>query len=55
LLAVQEAKTLNQSQVGPEHIFLGLLREGSGVAALVLKKLGIDVERTRNEILRGRS
>ena len=55
LLAVQEAKTLNHLQVGAEHIFLGLLREGSGVAAVVLKKLGIDVERTRNEILRGRS
>src|SRR3954468_19757565 len=51
-LAGREAKTLNTSYAGTEHILLGLLREGEGVAARVLKSLDIDIERTRNEILR---
>jgi ATP-dependent Clp protease ATP-binding subunit ClpC len=51
-LAGKEAKQLNHSYVGTEHILLGLLREGEGVAARVLKSLDIDIERTRNEILR---
>ncbi|MAS94561.1 MAG: NDP-hexose 4-ketoreductase [Verrucomicrobiales bacterium] len=51
-LAGKEAKNLNHSYVGTEHILLGLLREGDGVAARVLKNLDVDIERTRNEILR---
>jgi ATP-dependent Clp protease ATP-binding subunit ClpC len=51
-LAGKEAKALNHSYVGTEHILLGLLREGEGVAARVLKSLEIDIERTRQEILR---
>jgi len=51
-LAGKEAKALNHSYVGTEHILLGLLREGEGVAARVLKTLDIDIERTRQEILR---
>src|SRR5471032_3403086 len=51
-LAGKEAKALQHSYVGTEHILLGLLREGEGVAARVLKTLEIDIERTRNEILR---
>jgi ATP-dependent Clp protease ATP-binding subunit ClpC len=51
-LAGKEAKTLNHSYVGTEHILLGLLREGEGVAARVLKSLEVDIERTRQEILR---
>src|SRR5215216_3779680 len=51
-LAGKEAKALNHSYVGTEHILLGLLREGEGVAARVLKNLEIDIERTRNEILK---
>ena len=51
-LAGREAKTLSHSYVGTEHILLGLLREGEGVAARVLKSLDVDIERTRNEILR---
>ncbi|MDF1862019.1 MAG: ATP-dependent Clp protease ATP-binding subunit [Verrucomicrobiales bacterium] len=50
-LAGKEAKALNHSYVGTEHILLGLLREGDGVAARVLKNLDVDIERTRNEIL----
>ena len=50
-LAGKEAKSLNHSYVGTEHILLGLLREGEGVAARVLKSLDVDVDRCRNEIL----
>ena len=50
-LAGKEAKALNHSYVGTEHILLGLLREGDGVAARVLKTLDVDIERCRNEIL----
>src|SRR5213079_1509602 len=51
-LAGKEVKALNHSYVGTEHILLGLLREGEGVAARVLKSLELDIERTRNEILK---
>jgi len=51
-LASKEAKALNHSYVGTEHILLGLLREGDGVAARVLKTLEVDIERTRNEVLK---
>ena len=51
-LAGKEAKALQHSYVGTEHILLGLLREGEGVAAQVLKNLEIDLDRTRNEVLR---
>jgi ATP-dependent Clp protease ATP-binding subunit ClpC len=51
-LAGKEAKSLNHSYVGTEHILLGLLREGEGVAAVVLKNLEVDIEKTRNEILK---
>ena len=50
-LAGKEAKALNHSYVGTEHILLGLLREGDGVAARVLKSLEVDIERCRDEIL----
>ena len=50
-LAGKEAKSLNHSYVGTEHLLLGLLREGEGVAARVLKSLDIDIERCRNEVL----
>ena len=50
-LAGKEAKGLNHSYVGTEHILLGLLREGEGVAARVLKSLDVDADRCRNEIL----
>ena len=51
-LAAKEAKALNHTYVGTEHILLGLLREGDGVAARVLKNLDIDIEQTRQEILK---
>ena len=51
-LASKEAKALNHTYIGTEHILLGLLREDDGVAARVLEKVGINVEQTRLEILR---
>jgi len=51
-LAAKEAKALNHTYVGTEHILLGLLREGDGVAARVLKSLDIDIEACRQETLR---
>lgn len=51
-LAAGEAKGLNHTYVGTEHILLGLLREGDGVAARVLKNMNVDVEQTRKEILK---
>jgi len=50
-LAAGEAQRLRQPQVSPEHIFLGLVKEGEGVAAIVLKRLGVDINRTRDEIV----
>jgi ATP-dependent Clp protease ATP-binding subunit ClpC len=50
-LAGKEAKALNHSYIGTEHILLGLLREGEGVAARVLKSLDVDIEQCRNAIL----
>ena len=51
-LAQREARALNHTYIGTEHLLLGLLREGDGVAARVLKQLGLDVEKTRQEILK---
>jgi hypothetical protein len=51
-LAIKEARGLNHSYVGTEHILLGLLREGDGVAGRVLQNLDVDLERTRAEVLR---
>ena len=50
-LSGKEAKSLNHSYIGTEPILLGLLREGEGVAARVLKSLDVDISRCRNEIL----
>jgi hypothetical protein len=51
-LAAAEAKMLHHPYVGNEHILLGLLIEGGGVAALVLKNLGVPIEKMRQEILK---
>jgi ATP-dependent Clp protease ATP-binding subunit ClpC len=50
--ADKEAKALNHSYVGTEHILLGLLREGDGVAARVLQHLEVDIQTAREEILK---
>jgi len=50
-LATKEAMALNHTYVGTEHILLGLLREGDGVAARVLLNLGLDIEKVHREVL----
>ncbi len=50
ILAQEEAKRLNHSAVGTEHILLGIIREGEGVASKVLESLNINPERVRAEI-----
>ena len=49
-LANQEAQRFNHEYIGTEHILLGLIKEGSGVAANVLKNLGIDLRKIRMEV-----
>jgi ATP-dependent Clp protease ATP-binding subunit ClpC len=51
-LAVEEARRLNHNYIGTEHILLGLLAEGEGVAAGVLESFGITLDRTRAEATR---
>ena len=50
--AMAEARELNHSYVGTEHLLLGLLRERKGIAAQVLNSLGVSVEEARTETLR---
>jgi ATP-dependent Clp protease ATP-binding subunit ClpC len=50
--AVDEARRLNSSYIGVEHLLLGLLREGEGVACSVLESFGITLERAREEVNR---
>src|SRR5919199_1523596 len=50
-LSLREALQINHSYIGTEHILLGLIREGEGVAAQVLVKLGADLNRVRNQVL----
>jgi len=49
-LAKAEAQRLNHEYIGTEHILLGLVQEGSGVAANVLRGMGIDLKRIRSEV-----
>lgn len=49
-LARQEAQRLNSECIGTEHILLGIIQEGGGVAATVLKNLNVDLKRIRQEV-----
>src|SRR5699024_11497319 len=51
-LSLREALQLRHSYIGTEHILLGLIREGEGVAAQVLVKLGADLGRVRQEVIK---
>ncbi len=51
-LSVEEARLLGHSYIGTEHLLLGLIREGEGVAARVLLELGVDRKRVREEIMK---
>jgi ATP-dependent Clp protease ATP-binding subunit ClpC len=50
-LSLRESQQLGHDYIGTEHILLGLIREGEGVAAQVLVKLGADLNRVRQEVL----
>jgi ATP-dependent Clp protease ATP-binding subunit ClpA len=50
-LSLRESKQLGHNYIGTEHILLGLIREGEGVAALVLRALGADLNRTRQQVI----
>jgi ATP-dependent Clp protease ATP-binding subunit ClpC len=50
-LSLREARSLGHDYIGTEHILLGLIREGEGVAAQVLVKLGADLQRTREQVI----
>src|SRR5579871_548223 len=49
--SLREALQLSHNYIGPEHILLGLIREGDGVAAKVLVKLGADLNRVRQRVI----
>jgi hypothetical protein len=51
-LAAKEARALGHTYVGTEHMLLGMLREGDGVAGRVLSSFGVNVEQARQEVLR---
>lgn len=50
-LAVDEARRLNHHYIGTEHLLLGLVREGEGIAAGVLESLGVNLEKVRTQII----
>jgi ATP-dependent Clp protease ATP-binding subunit ClpC len=51
-LALREALQLGHNYIGTEHLLLGLIREGEGVAAQVLEKLGASLDRVRDEVIK---
>src|SRR5436853_1475817 len=50
-LAVDEARRLNHHYIGTEHLLLGLVREGQGIAAGVLESLGVNLEKVRTQTI----
>ncbi len=50
-LAYDEARNLNNNYIGTEHLLLGLIREGDGLAGRVLAKLGVELEKARREVM----
>lgn len=50
-LAIEESQNLGHNYVGTEHLMLGLVREGEGIAAQVLSNVGIDLKRARKEVI----
>nr|NP_045112.1 Clp protease ATP binding subunit [Cyanidium caldarium]Q9TM05.1 RecName: Full=ATP-dependent Clp protease ATP-binding subunit ClpA homolog [Cyanidium caldarium]AAF12982.1 unknown [Cyanidium caldarium]WDB00238.1 Clp protease ATP binding subunit [Cyanidium caldarium] len=51
-LAIEESRILTHNYVGTEHLLLGLIKEGEGVAARVLENLGVDLPKLRSNIIR---
>jgi len=50
-LAAEEARSLGHNYIGTEHLLLGLIREGEGIASQVLLNLGLDLNSVRNEVM----
>ena len=51
-LAIDEARRLGHDYIGTEHLLLGLVREGEGIAAGVLESLGVNLDKVRHEVIR---
>ena len=51
-LSLDEASQLGHNYIGTEHLLLGLIKEGEGVAARVLENLGVDLSKVRSQIIR---
>merc|ERR1712032_270885 len=51
-LSLEEARQLGHNYIGTEHLLLGILREGEGVATRVLRNLGVDLAKVRSQIIR---
>lgn len=51
-LSLEEARQLGHNYIGTEHLLLGLIREGEGVAARVLENLGVDLSKVRSQIIK---
>ncbi|HXV19223.1 MAG TPA: Clp protease N-terminal domain-containing protein, partial [Candidatus Omnitrophota bacterium] len=51
-LAMEEARTLGHNYIGTEHLLLGLIREGEGVASQVFANMGLDLEKVREEVIK---
>src|ERR671928_184783 len=50
-LAQEEAQRFNHNYIGTEHLLLGLVREGEGIAAGVLESLGVSLEKVRAQVI----
>ena len=50
-LAQEEALRFNHNYIGTEHLLLGLVREGEGIAAGVLESLGVNLDKVRHEVI----
>merc|ERR1712151_1141404 len=51
-MSLEEARQLGHNYIGTEHLLLGLIREGEGVAARVLENLGVDLAKVRTQVIR---
>jgi ATP-dependent Clp protease ATP-binding subunit ClpC len=54
-LAIDEACCLDHNSIGTEHLLLGLIREGEGIAAILLEILGVNLEKARTQTIQLKS
>ena len=50
-MSIDEARRLNHHYIGTEHLLLGLVREGEGIAAGVLESLGVSLDKVRSQVI----